>query len=57
MKGILDRVSKELAQEPLLLEDIACRGHGVFTTGDNALDQALGGGIRTGMLWELFGER
>jgi DNA repair protein RAD57 len=29
----------------------------IFTTGDATLDNALGGGIRTGMLWEVAGER
>ena len=29
----------------------------IFSTGDYILDQALGGGIRTGMLWEIVGER
>jgi DNA repair protein RAD57 len=29
----------------------------IFSTGDTTLDQALGGGIRTGMLWEIVGER
>ncbi|KAJ2933983.1 hypothetical protein H1R20_g3114, partial [Candolleomyces eurysporus] len=28
----------------------------IFSTGDHILDQALGGGIRTGMLWEIVGE-
>lgn len=28
-----------------------------FTTGDVVLDKALGGGIRTGMVWEVVGER
>jgi len=28
-----------------------------FTTGDFVLDKALGGGIRTGMVWEVVGER
>ena len=28
-----------------------------FTTGDTVIDAALGGGIRTGMVWELLGER
>ncbi|THV01007.1 P-loop containing nucleoside triphosphate hydrolase protein, partial [Dendrothele bispora CBS 962.96] len=27
-----------------------------FTTGDHILDGALGGGIRTGMIWEIVGE-
>lgn len=29
----------------------------IFTTGDELLDRALGGGIRTGMVWEVVGER
>lgn len=29
----------------------------VFTTGDETLDEALGGGFRTGMVWEVCGER
>ena len=33
-------------------EDIGAK----FTTGDKLLDQALGGGIRTGLLWEFCGE-
>ena len=28
-----------------------------FTTGDAVLDSALGGGIRTGMVWEISGQR
>ncbi|RXW21028.1 hypothetical protein EST38_g4839 [Candolleomyces aberdarensis] len=28
----------------------------IFSTGNHILDQALGGGIRTGMLWEIVGE-
>lgn len=29
----------------------------VFSTGDAYLDQALNGGVRTGMVWEVVGER
>ena len=29
----------------------------IFTTGDPGLDDVLGGGIRTGMVWECAGER
>jgi DNA repair protein RAD57 len=29
----------------------------VFTTGDSLLDDILGGGIKTGMVWEVAGER
>ena len=29
----------------------------MFTSGDSLLDENLGGGIRTGMVWEIAGER
>lgn len=29
----------------------------IFTSGDEHLDRALGGGVRTGMIWEVVGER
>ena len=29
----------------------------IFSTGDQILDKAIGGGIRTGMIWEVVGER
>jgi hypothetical protein len=38
------------------LKDVQAEGEG-FTTGDSRLDEALGGGIRTGMIWEVAGER
>ncbi|KAJ7470523.1 P-loop containing nucleoside triphosphate hydrolase protein [Mycena latifolia] len=28
----------------------------IFSTGDGHLDTALGGGLRTGMVWEIFGQ-
>jgi DNA repair protein RAD57 len=33
------------------------RGTETITTGDDGLDLALGGGVRTGMIWEVVGER
>jgi RecA/RadA recombinase len=30
---------------------------GLLTTGDTTLNRVLGGGIRTGMVWEFVGER
>lgn len=39
------------------LKQVALESERVFTTGDASLDQALGGGLRTGMLWEVAGER
>lgn len=29
----------------------------LFTTGDEILDASLGGGLRTGLVWEVVGER
>ena len=40
-----------------VLEDIAHHGDEKFSTGDAILDIALEGGIRTGMVWEIVGER
>ncbi|KDR73483.1 hypothetical protein GALMADRAFT_25891, partial [Galerina marginata CBS 339.88] len=38
------------------LEILAADGDEKFSTGDDTLDDALGGGIRTGMVWEVVGE-
>ncbi|TFK26376.1 P-loop containing nucleoside triphosphate hydrolase protein [Coprinopsis marcescibilis] len=38
------------------LDDAELVVEDIFSTGDHDLDQALGGGIRTGMLWEIVGE-
>ncbi|SJL00149.1 uncharacterized protein ARMOST_03461 [Armillaria ostoyae] len=38
------------------LQELAHEGEEKITTGDEHLDHALGGGIRTGMLWEVVGE-
>ncbi len=39
------------------LQELAHESEEKITTGDEHLDHALGGGIRTGMLWEVVGER
>jgi hypothetical protein len=39
------------------LDDTVFEEDELFTTGDTYLDQLLDGGIRTGMLWEIVGER
>lgn len=56
---IIDVVCKEHAQQPCSLEDVDLGDDDddMFTTGDADLDHALGGGIRTGMLWEVAGQR
>lgn len=56
-QNIVDRVCEELYKAPLSLDDPSVRRDEVFSTGNENLDNALGGGIRTGMLWEVVGER
>ncbi|KAJ2975086.1 hypothetical protein NUW54_g11786 [Trametes sanguinea] len=56
MEALVDAVSKELAPQPRPLKEVAHIGEEKFTTGDSHLDDVLGGGIRTGMLWEISGE-
>ena len=57
MESIINLVCKELEQPPLRLRDVADIGEEKFTTGDDAIDQALGCGLRTGMIWDLSGEK
>jgi DNA repair protein RAD57 len=57
IQAILDIVCRENSRPTRLLEDIKDQGDQKFTTGDVELDNALGGGIRTGMIWEVAGER
>ena len=54
---ILDTVCRALTQQPRSLKDVQHEGNEKFTSGDERLDNALGGGIRTGMVWEVVGER
>ena len=58
VRGIIESLcdSEPTVFLPRRLDDIDC-GEGRCTTGDTHLDEALGGGIRTGMIWEVFGER
>jgi DNA repair protein RAD57 len=58
IKRIIDTVLNAIPLRRLnVLEDIAHDGDEKFSTGDAILDIALGGGIRTGMVWEVVGER
>ncbi|KAI0807241.1 P-loop containing nucleoside triphosphate hydrolase protein [Fomes fomentarius] len=56
MEAIMNLVCKELDRPPALLRDVAHLGEERFTSGESALDDILGGGIYTGMLWEISGE-
>lgn len=53
---ILDTVCGQFAPNPRTLDSFVT-GPEIFTSGDPALDVTLGGGIRTGMVWEIVGER
>ena len=57
VEGLLGLVCAELYQPPLPLAEVADAGEEMFTTGDDCFDKVLGGGIRTGMLWEMCGEK
>ncbi|VDC05362.1 unnamed protein product [Peniophora sp. CBMAI 1063] len=52
---MLDMASSAITKPPRRLSDIP-QEPSCFTTGDDTLDKMLGGGIRTGMLWEIVGE-
>lgn len=57
VQQIVQVVCKESFSPPRLLRDVKRQSDEKITTGDAALDHALGGGFRTGMLWEIVGER
>ncbi|KAG1756251.1 P-loop containing nucleoside triphosphate hydrolase protein [Suillus paluster] len=54
--GILEAVCRECASPINKITDLPLEGEEKITTGDADLDSMLGGGIRTGMLWEVVGE-
>ena len=56
-QNILNTVCDELAPKLVSLAEPALPKDETFTTGDALLDRLLGGGIRTGKLWEVVGER
>ncbi|KAG2146951.1 P-loop containing nucleoside triphosphate hydrolase protein [Suillus bovinus] len=53
---ILEVAYRERAAPINKIKDLPMEGEEKFTTGDAELDSMLGGGIRTGMLWEVVGE-
>lgn len=58
VQNIIDTVCEKHSHlsEPLSKQYSRCDDE-LFTTGDGELDNALGGGIRTGMVWEIVGQR
>ena len=61
METIIDVVCKDLYHEvaPESFSKLSPREvkEEMFMMGDFEIDKALGGGIRTGMVWEICGER
>ena len=55
MDAMMNAISIELFQPPRVL-GAAVRDGEAFTTGDTEMDLAFGGGIRSGMVWEICGE-
>ncbi|KIK78521.1 hypothetical protein PAXRUDRAFT_28594 [Paxillus rubicundulus Ve08.2h10] len=53
---IITLICQECAQPLRPLREFLSEGNEKFTTGDTELDFILGGGIRTGMVWEVVGE-
>ena len=56
-QSIVANICKEYAKRSLRVESIRDAAAEKLTMGDSVLDKAIGGGIRTGMVWELAGER
>lgn len=57
IKNIVQLATRDSLNNIRPLEEIVHEGDEKFTTGDAYLDDALGGGIRTRMIWEIVGER
>ena len=53
---ILDAVCAEMAPKPQLVSRFSVNESCCFTTGDELLDKALGGGVRAGTVTEICGE-
>jgi DNA repair protein RAD57 len=51
-------IAVSLGPSPVVLSSLSVGGSQyVLSTGDAGIDHILGGGIHTGMIWELAGER
>ncbi|KAF8212484.1 P-loop containing nucleoside triphosphate hydrolase protein [Mycena galopus ATCC 62051] len=55
-KSIFNTVCQNNAPQIRSLADAGDDQEHVYSTGDSFLDSALGGGVRTGMVWEVFGQ-
>lgn len=54
---LIEDTCNELATTSLQVIQLNETTDDKFTTGDAIIDETLGGGIRTGMVWEIAGER
>ncbi|KAF9228039.1 hypothetical protein BS17DRAFT_417964 [Gyrodon lividus] len=54
---IVTLICRERAQPLRPLREFLSGWNEQFTTGDTELNSILGGGMRTGMVWEVVGER
>ena len=54
---IISSICREHAQPLRSLQQVLTDTHESFTTGDAELDSMLGGGIASGTVWEVVGER
>ena len=60
VQQLIDSINLELAPDVSCPVDVFTEENQEFntsTTGDAVLDGATGGGVRTGMIWEICGER
>jgi DNA repair protein RAD57 len=57
VKDMVEVVCAESSRQVRVLDDAKDEGAETFTTADTRLDDALGGGMRTRMIWEVVGER
>lgn len=56
-KVILNAVCEKNSPQIRSLAAVPDDQENVCSTGDSYLDATLGGGLRTGMVWEIFGQR
>ncbi len=56
VERITQLISQEILEPPRSVFEERSLGSQKFTTGDADLDHLLGGGIRTGVIWEVAGE-
>ncbi|KAG9015461.1 hypothetical protein FRB94_000066 [Tulasnella sp. JGI-2019a] len=56
IEAIVHSISHEILDPPRRICKTETLGFERFTTGDQALDDLLGGGLRTGAVWEVAGE-